>query len=415
CNCSIQKFNKFDRKNYFYPDQTKNYQISQFDLPICLGGHLDVEGTGFSGNPLPPKRIGITRIHMEEDPAKLTHFNDSTGVDYNRAGVPLLEVVSEPDMRTADEAYAYLTGLKQIMQYAGVSDCDMEKGQMRCDINISLREDESKPFGIKLEVKNLNSFSAAHKAIGYEYRRQARMLDNGKKLEQQTLRWDDDRGRTIVLRTKEEANDYRYFPEPDLPPIVFSDEELQKIKKSLPEGPAEKKEKYLQNYKLPEYDVDILTADKNLANYFEQTVQLGAPPKPLSNFIMSELLRELSNKKIKISECPVKPPAMAELFLFQKKKIINAKIAKKVFEEMFESGKSAKAIIKEKGLEQVTDSGEIETFIDIAIKENPTQVEQYKNGETKVINFFVGQVMKLSRGKANPPMVITSLKEKLKG
>ncbi|MBQ9789594.1 MAG: Asp-tRNA(Asn)/Glu-tRNA(Gln) amidotransferase subunit GatB [Lentisphaeria bacterium] len=412
-DCEIAKFSKFDRKSYFYPDLPKNYQISQYDLPFCSNGKIQLSGKGFSGAMLPDKTIGITRIHLEEDPAKLIHYAHQSGADYNRAGVPLIEIVSEPDMRSADEAYAYLTQLKEILQYGGISDCDMEKGQMRCDVNISLRPVGQKEFGTKAEIKNLNSFSAVHKAIEYEAWRQANILDNGGKIRQETLGWNDEAGETYLMRSKEQAHDYRYFPDPDLMPVTFTDEEIEAIRANLPELPAAMRARLVADYGLTEYDSQVLTSEKAIAEYFEKAAATAINKKILANWIISELLRELGNAKVDITESKVSPENLAELVNLIEKKVINGKIAKDVFVEMFATCAKAEDIVKEKGLVQVADSGAIREFVIEAIKANPKQLEQYKGGNEKLIQFFVGQVMKLSKGKANPQMAIELLKEEL--
>jgi len=413
CNCHIPNYSKFDRKSYFYPDMPKNYQISQYDLPFCLDGKIHICGEGFSGEPLPDKNIGLTRIHLEEDVAKLNHLGKTSGVDYNRAGVPLMECVSEPDMRSADEAYAYLTALKQIMQYAGISDCDMEKGQLRCDVNISLRPVGQEEFGTKIEIKNLNSFRAVHRSICHEIERQARLLDEGTTLRQETRGWNDDRGETYLMRTKEDAHDYRYFPEPDLMPVTFTDEEIEAIRKELPELPAQMRERFVKDYGLTDYDADVITHEKPVANYFNKAANATKNPKLVSNWILSELLRELSDAGISIDECKIAPEQLGAMVDLIEGGTISGKIAKTVFAKMFESGKDPKVIVEEEGLVQVTDESAIEAFVDQAIAANQPQVQQYKEGNPKVLQFFVGQVMKLSKGKANPPMVIQLLKSKL--
>ena len=301
--CEIAHFSKFDRKSYFYPDLVKNYQISQYDLPFCRGGKLRIGGTGFSGAPLPEKWIGITRIHLEEDPAKLNHTGGATGADYNRSGVPLLETVSEPDMRSADEAYAYLTRLKEIMQYGGISDCDMEKGQMRCDVNISLRPVGQQEFGTKIELKNLNSFRAAHRAIEYEYWRQSEILDRGGSISQETRGWNDDTGESYLMRSKEQAHDYRYFPDPDLMPVTLSEQEIEELRAALPELPDAMRRRFVADFGLTEYDAEVLTADRFVAAYFNRGAALAKSPKLLANWIISELLRELGEAKVAIDEC----------------------------------------------------------------------------------------------------------------
>ena len=412
-DCEIARFSKFDRKSYFYPDMPKNYQLSQYDLPFCEHGRVHIHGKGFSGEELEDHYIGITRIHLEEDVAKLTHFSGTSGVDYNRAGVPLMEIVSEPDMRTPDEAYAYLTALKQIMQYAEISDCDMEKGQMRCDVNISIRPKGQKEFGTKIEIKNLNSFRAAHRSLEYEIWRQAEVLDEGGSLQQETRGWNDDRGETYLMRTKEDAHDYRYFPCPDLLPVTFTDDQVEKISAELPELPEARRERFVNEYDITPYDAHVLTLDKATADYFDVGAKLVKTPKILANWIISELLRELSEAKITIGKCVVTPAMLAEMVGLLEQGSINGKIAKKVLAEMIKSGKSAAKIVEEKGLSQVSDESAIEGFVDQAIAENQPQVQQYLDGNPKIIQYFVGQVMKLSRGKANPQMVIKLLKEKL--
>lgn len=413
--CEIARFSKFDRKSYFYPDMPKNYQISQYDLPFCANGRIKVGGEnvkGFSGEPLPEKYIGITRIHLEEDVAKLNHQHGASGVDYNRAGVPLMETVSEPDMRTPDEAYAYLTALKEIMQYGGISDCDMEKGQMRCDVNVSLRKGPNEPFGTKIELKNLNSFRAVHRALEYEIWRQAQELDAGRTLQQETRGWNDDAGESYLMRTKEQAHDYRYFPDPDLMPVTFTDEEIEEFKSNLPELPAAMRTRLVESG-LTEYDASVITADRHLAKWFDAAAKCVKNPKILANWIISELLRELSAASLDITQSPVTPEGFAELVNAVDSGAISGKSGKDVLAEMFVSGKSANDIIKEKGLAQVSDAGAVEGFVDQAIAANPAQVEQFKAGNPKVLQFLVGQVMKFSKGKANPKLVSEILMKKL--
>jgi aspartyl-tRNA(Asn)/glutamyl-tRNA(Gln) amidotransferase subunit B len=411
--CKIANFSKFDRKSYFYPDMPKNYQISQYDLPFCEHGRIDFSGKGFSGEDMGDVSIGITRIHLEEDVGKLTHFSGYSGVDYNRAGVPLMEVVSEPDIRTPDEAYAYLTKLKQIMQYADVSNCDMEKGQMRCDVNVSVRKVGEKEFGTKIEIKNLNSFRAVHRSLEYEIWRQPEVLENGGTLQQETRGWNDDRGETYLMRVKEAAHDYRYFPDPDLMPVTFTDEEIEAFRASLPELPEAMRERFVKDFAITEYDSEVICQDKAVAMYFEAGAKQVKTPKLLANWIISELLRELSDSNTSIEDCKISPEQFAAMIQLIENNVISGKIAKDIFAEMFSTGKDAKTIVKEKGLEQVTDTGAIEAFVDQAIADNAPQVQQYKDGNAKVLQFFVGQVMKLSRGKANPKMVVELLKQKL--
>lgn len=413
CSCDIAKYSKFDRKSYFYPDMPKNYQISQYDLPFCANGVIKVGGKGFSGAEMADKAIGLTRIHLEEDVAKSTHFAGSSGIDYNRAGKPLMEIVSEPDMRSADEAYAYLTSLKQIMQYAAISNCDMEKGELRCDVNISIRPEGQKEFGTKVEIKNLNSFRAIHRSIDYEIARQKDVIESGGEIYQETRGWNDDQGETYLMRRKESAHDYRYFPEPDLMPVVFSDQDIEDIKAKLPELPEAKRDRFVNDFELTPYDAYVLTLEKSVADYFDEGAKATKSPKLLANWIISELLRELSSANISIDECVVKPADLAAMIELINDGTISGKIAKTVFAEMFQTGKAPKAIVEEKGLVQVSDTGAIEGFVDQAITDNPTQVQQFKEGNDKVLQYFVGQVMKLSKGKANPQMVVGMLKEKL--
>ena len=411
--CEIARFSKFDRKSYFYPDLAKNYQISQYDLPFCTKGRLAIGGTGFSGAPLPEKVVGITRIHLEEDPAKLSHMGSASGADYNRSGVPLLEIVSEPDMRSADEAYAYLCGIKEIMQYGEIGDCDMEKGQMRCDVNISLRPAGQEKFGTRIELKNLNSFRAAHRAVEYEFWRQSAMLDRGETVRQETRGWNDDSGESYLMRSKEEAHDYRYFPDPDLMPVTFADADIEEIRAGLPELPAAVRERFIRNYGLTDYDAGVMTQDRALAFWFDRAAKASASPKLVANWIGSELLRMLAEAKRPIDECRIAPEDLAELVDLIEKKTINGKIAKDVLPEMFATGKKPAEIVKAKGLVQVSDTGAIAAVVAEAVAANPAQVRQYKAGETKVLQFFVGQVMKLSKGKANPQLVIAELKKQL--
>ncbi len=413
CSCDIPLYSKFDRKSYFYPDMPKNYQITQFDLPFCIGGEVRLFGKGYSGSDLTDRVIGLTRIHLEEDVAKSTHFTKCSGIDYNRAGVPLMEIVSEPDMRTADEAYAYLTQIRQVMQYGEISDCDMEKGQMRCDVNISLKPEGQKEFGTKIEIKNLNSRKAVHGSIEHEIVRQQVLLDEGVTLEQETRGWNDDKEETYLMRIKEDAHDYRYFPEPDLMPVILTEKEIEHYKESLPELPKARKTRFVSQYALTEYDADVLTADKSLANYFDIGAKFAKKPKILANWILSELLRELSDSGIEINNCKIDAENFAILVNLIEDGTISGKIAKKVFLEMFKTGKEPKTIIKEKGLVQVSDESAIDSFVEQAINENEKQVEQYKSGKKEVLQYFVGQVMKLSRGKANPQIVIKLLKNKL--
>ena len=413
CSCEIQRKSKFDRKSYFYPDSPKNYQLTQYDMPFCLHGKVHISGTGFSGEPLPDKDIGLTRIHLEEDVGKLTHFGTHSGVDYNRAGVPLMEIVSEPDMRSADEAYAYLTSLKQIIQYADISDCDMEKGQMRCDVNISIRERGAEKFGTKVELKNLNSFRAVHRAITYEIKRQILVLSEGGEIEQETRGWNDDVGDSYTMRGKENAHDYRYFPEPDMLPVEFTEEDIEEFKRNLPELPAARRERFVRDYQITEYDAQVLTQEKPCAEYFEAAASTAKAPKLVANWIVGELMRELSESGHSFADCPLPPENLAAMVDLIQDGTINGKIGKTVFAEMFSTGKKPADIIREKGLVQVSDEGAVLKFVEDVIAGNPAQVQQYHEGRKNVLQYLVGQVMKASRGKANPQTVQKLLAEKL--
>jgi len=409
-NCSISQYSKFDRKNYFYPDLPKAYQISQFDKPICFNGFIEITTENYN------KKIGVTRLHLEEDAGKLIHSDDSTKniscVDYNRTGVPLAEIVSEPDMRSSEEAYIYLQNLKSIMKYLEVSDCNMEEGSLRCDVNISLRESSDHAFGEKVEIKNLNSFKAVKMAIDYEIQRQGRQLNNGESIIQETRLWDADKNETFSMRSKEEAHDYRYFPDPDLPPIRIDESYIHDIMKSLPELPDQKKERFISDYTLPEYDAGVLTSTRQLAEYFEKTVQSGAPAKKASNWILSELLARVEDTE-EMEQCQVQPSQLAKLIGLIDDDTISGKIAKTVFSEMINTGKDPEIIVEEKGLKQVTDFSFIEKLVDEVIANNTQSVEDYKSGKEKALKFLVGQIMKESRGKANPKIVNEILMKKL--
>ncbi len=410
-NCSISGYSKFDRKNYFYPDLPKNYQISQYDKPICGPGFIEIQVNGEN------RRIGITRLHLEEDAGKLIHAGNvpdgCSYVDLNRTGTPLAEIVSDPDMRSGDEAYEYLLKIKSIMKYIDVSDCNMEEGSLRCDVNISLRKKGTEKFGEKVEIKNLNSFKAVKAAISWEIERQSEILDTGGKIMQETRLWDSDKNRTNGMRSKEHAHDYRYFPDPDLVPIVLDMAYIGCIKNGLPELPDAKKERFISAYVLPAYDAGVLTSSRELAGYFEETVRGGANPKKASNWIMGEVLARIDDAGM-ISSFPVRPAMLSELINLIDNNTISGKIAKAVFDEMAVSGKSPGVIIEEKGLKQVTDSGEIEAVIDTVISNNEKSVNDYRNGVEKALKFLVGQVMKESKGKANPQMVNDILIRKLK-
>lgn len=394
--CEIARFSKWDRKNYFYPDMPKNYQISQYDLPLCIGGTVAIPG----------KKLGITRIHLEEDVAKSFHYETTSGVDFNRAGTPLMEIVSEPDMRTPEEAFEYLTALKEVLIGGGVSDCDMEKGQLRCDANVSVRPVGQEKFGEKIEIKNMNSISGVRRALAYEIQRQIAAAKRGEKMVQETRRWDDGAGVTSVMRTKEHAHDYRYFPEPDLMPVVVSDAWLAEIRSAVPELPEAKRQRFVEQYGLPEYDAEVLVADASVAAYYEQAAAGSKNPKAISNWVMTELMGKFADNRIT-------PAQLAELVAAIDGGQISGKMAKEVFAEMFATGKGATVIIKEKGLVQVSDAGALEALVEQAIAANPKSVADYRAGNASAINFLKGQVMKLSKGKANPQLVGEILARKL--
>ena len=414
-HCGIADRSIFARKNYFYPDLPKGYQISQYELPVCLRGHLEIE-TADGGR----KTVGITRIHMEEDAGKLLHGEtpETTGssfVDLNRACTPLLEVVSEPDMRSSDEAVAYLKKLHQIVVYLGVCDGNMEEGSFRCDANVSVRPWGQAAFGTRAEIKNVNSFRFVKQAIDYEVERQIELIEDGGKVIQETRLFDPNSGMTRSMRGKEEAHDYRYFPDPDLVPLVISSEWVEEVRKNLPELPEAKIERFMGEFGLPRYDAEVLSSEREMADYFEATVAAGAPAKPASNWVMGEVTRGLNTEGIAIAQCPVTPPMLAGMLGRIEDNTISGKIAKTVFDEMWKTGKDADTVIAEKGLKQVTDTGAIEAVIDEILAANPGQVEEYRSGKEKVFGFFVGQVMKASKGKANPAAVNELLKKKLQG
>ncbi|ADL69566.1 glutamyl-tRNA(Gln) amidotransferase, B subunit [Thermoanaerobacterium thermosaccharolyticum DSM 571] len=408
-NCEISKFSKMDRKNYFYPDLPKAYQISQYDLPLCKNGYVEIETSDGV-----KKKIGLTRIHIEEDAGKLMHENiDGSLVDYNRAGVPLIEIVSEPDMRTPEEAYLYLTKLKSVLEYSEVSDCKMQEGSLRVDTNVSVRPVGSNEFGTKIELKNLNSFKAVQRALEYEIKRQIKLIENREKIVQETRRWNEQKGVTESMRSKEEAHDYRYFPEPDLVPIIVSDEWKEEIRKSLPEMPEYKKERFVSQYGIPEYDASVITSSKPLADFFEKCALEYSSAKIISNWIMGEMMRLLKETGKEIDEVPIKPHQMASLLNLIDNGTITGSIAKTVFEDMFMTGKNPEEIVEEKGLKQLSNEDELREIAIKVIKDNPKSVEDYKNGKDKAIGFLVGQMMKATKGKANPQLANKLLKEEL--
>ena len=408
-NCQIAPHSIFARKNYFYPDLPKGYQISQFELPICEHGWMDIET-----EELGQKRVGITRIHMEEDAGKLLHNEgNSSSVDLNRACTPLLEVVSEPDMRSSDEAIAYLKQLHQIVVYLGICDGNLEEGSFRCDANVSIRPWGQKELGTRSELKNLNSFRFIKQAIEYEVERQIDVIDDGGKVVQETRLFDPDAGVSRSMRSKEEAHDYRYFPDPDLLPLQISEDWIEKVRNQLPELPEAKMVRFQDEMGLPAYDAGVLAAERPLAEYFEALVQLYSKPKICSNWVMGEVLGALKDKNMEIADCPVSPELLAGILQRIDDNTISGKIAKTVFEEIWQSGKTADQVIEEKGLKQVSDSGAIEVIVDAVIAANPGPVAEYQAGKEKLMGFFVGQVMKASKGKANPGMANQLLKKKL--
>jgi len=408
-NCSITRDSKFDRKNYFYPDSPDAYQISQFDKPIGANGFIEIEVNGET------KRIRINRVHLEEDAGKSSHATDgsATLVDLNRAGVPLIEIVSEADIRTPEEAKAYLEKLKAIMQYCEISDCKMEEGSLRCDANISLRPWGQEQFGTKRELKNMNSFSNVQKALEYEQSEQERLLESGEEIVQATMRWNDDTKKTVVMRSKEDAHDYRYFPEPDLVQLDIDEVWINDIRATIPELPAERKNRYISEFGLPSYDADVLTASKRVADFFEEAVASGAEAKQVSNWIMGDFLAYLNQHNLEIPEAKVKPAQLAAMIKMITDGKISSKIAKDVFKDMLESGNDPDKIVEEKGLVQISDEGEIAKVVEEVIVANPKSVEDFRAGKEKAIGALVGQVMKATKGKANPGLVNKLILERL--
>ena len=407
-NCEIARKSRFARKNYFYPDLPKGYQISQYDEPLCLSGHLEIDsGDG-------KKKIRITRIHLEEDAGKLVHeYSDfESHVDLNRAGVPLVEIVSEPDISTAEEAVEYVKKLRTILRYIEVCDGNMEEGSLRCDANVSVRPVGQSELGTKTEIKNLNSFRFIQRAIEYEIKRQESVLRSGGNVVQETRLFDSQKGVTFAMRSKEEAHDYRYFPDPDLLPVVVKEDYLEKIHLSLPELPEEKLSRFMDEFNIPRNDAETLSSSRPLAEYFEECAKYVKDKKAASNWILNEMLREVENED-SIAEFPVKPENLAELLELIGEGKVNRKTAKEIFSEMISEGRRAEEIVTEKGLTQITDEGEISSIISKLIEENPKEVERYRNGDTKLLSFFVGQVMKATRGKADPAVVNQMLRNSL--
>ncbi|MFH1618275.1 MAG: Asp-tRNA(Asn)/Glu-tRNA(Gln) amidotransferase subunit GatB [bacterium] len=435
-NCAIRGKSVFARKNYFYPDLPKNYQISQYEQPLAEKGGIEINlpgKEGGAGGAVPPladrrprsfaqgavKRIGITRAHLEEDAGKLLHavgseeLNHSL-VDFNRCGVPLLEIVSEPDMRSPEEAYAYLTEIRKILQWTGISRCDMEKGELRCDVNISLRPAGTEKFGEKVEVKNLNSFKAVRESLYYEIDRQTEALDAGQKINHETRLWNDRTGKTAGMRSKEDAHDYRYFPDPDLVPVVPDAGWVEKLKAGLPELPKKRKERFISQYSLSAYDAGVLSAERGLSEYFEHSVTAGALPKLAANWIGTDLLGRLNAEKLEIAESPVKPDSLAGLVKLIDSGRISGKMGKDVFEQMWKTGRTADEIVEASGMSQVSDSGQIQTWAKEAIAEGAKAADDYRKGNEKALGALVGAVMKKSKGKANPTLANSVLKELIK-
>ena len=408
-NCEITRYNKFDRKNYFYPDLPKAYQVSQLYLPICQNGHIDIEVNGVK------KSIRIKEIHMEEDAGKLIHdpWEDCTLVDYNRCGVPLLEIVSEPDFSNGEEVIAYLTKLKAILQYTGVSDCKMEQGSLRADVNLSVKPIGSKELGTRTEMKNINSFKAIARAIEGERARQIELIQEGKKVIQETRRWDDNKGASYAMRSKENAQDYRYFPEPDLVPIEIDDEWIERVRQSLPELPEAKKARYMSEYKLPEYDVDIITGSKDLVKIFEQAYEVCNNAKEVSNWIMGEVLRLASETSTLPEDISFDAKNLGKLILLVKNGVVNRNTAKEVFEKMFSDNVEPEQYIEQHNLKMVNDDSAVKEVVAKVIEANPDSIAQFKEGNEKVNKFLMGQCMKQLKGKANPAIVTKILDEEL--
>jgi len=407
--CRINLINKFDRKNYFYPDQAKNYQISQYDQPLCEGGQLEIQLKDRT------KTIRITRIHLEEDVAKNTHFSDGSGIDFNRAGTPLMEIVTEPDMENEDEAFAFLTALKQILAYGNISDCNLEQGNIRCDINSSVRPSHQSPLGTKVEIKNMNTFRGAHRALAYEIQRQIGEVQRGRVIPQETRRWDDDAGSSSSMRTKEYAHDYRYFPEPDLLPVELTQAQVDTWRSTLPEMPAARRERMVKAYQIPEYDAAVLAADRLVADFFEASAALCGKGKAVSNWMMTEMLRKLSEADGDIRQAKITPAALAELIKLVEAKTINQPAAKEVFAILFEQGGDPHAIVKSKGLVQVSDENAVQELVNQVVAGNEKSVADFKAGKGASLQFLIGQVMKLSKGKANPQIAKELLEKTIGG
>ncbi|MBE0447005.1 MAG: Asp-tRNA(Asn)/Glu-tRNA(Gln) amidotransferase subunit GatB [Actinobacteria bacterium] len=414
--CDISLYSQFHRKNYFYPDMPKNYQISQYDLPLCINGHVDLDMDDYE------TRIGVTRIHLEEDTGKLIHVGGAgriagaeySLVDFNRAGVPLMEIVSEPDIRTPEEAKVYAQKLRAILISLGVSDCSMEKGSMRVDANVSIRPKGSTEFGVKTELKNLNSFRSLQRALTYEIERQKKALEEGEVIVQETRHWDESKNRTSILRTKEYAHDYRYFPDPDLVPMQFDSSWIESLKAEIPELPDERKQRFIRRFGLPAHDANLLTATKAMGDFFEEAVSIYAgDPKAISNWILGDLSYYLNTENLEIDESAITPKHIVEMLKLIDNGTISGKIAKEIFPEMFETGKMPQAIVEERGMTQISGEDEIAKIIDTVLAENAAVVQEYREGKERAFGFLVGQAMRLTKGRANPQLVNKLLREKL--
>ncbi|MDQ2919744.1 MAG: Asp-tRNA(Asn)/Glu-tRNA(Gln) amidotransferase subunit GatB [Verrucomicrobiota bacterium] len=417
-DCDIPVISKFDRKNYFYPDVAKNYQITQYDQPLCTNGRVPLHDLAYPKDAqknidTPDKQVSLVRIHLEEDVAKNIHFENSTGIDFNRAGTPLMEIVTLPEIDSPEEAFAFLTSLKQILIAGEVSDADMEKGQLRCDCNVSVRPNEQSELGAKIEIKNMNSISGVRRALAFEISRQRDALARGEKLQQETRGWDDDAGETFLMRTKEFAHDYRYFADPDLLPVE-TETLLEEARVRLPELPQTKRARFTQQYEISAYDAGVLANDLELATYFERAAKGVRKPKSIANWILNDLQSALGNSERSLADCPIPPEALDELVRQVEDGAISSKQAKEVFAEMFASGKSAGEIVREKGIAQLSDPSEIEALCDQVIVANPKPAADFRNGNAASLNFLKGQVMKLSKGKANPQLAGEILERKLK-
>ena len=414
-NCKINLINIFHRKNYFYPDLPKAYQISQYDIPLGVNGDIEIS--------LPEnqekRKIGITRVHLEEDAGKLVHEGDITSssyslVDYNRCGIPLAEIVTEPDFSSPEEARIFLMKLRSIVQHLGVCDGNMEEGSMRCDANVSIRDTKTGTLGIKTEVKNMNSFRAVKKALQFEVDRQKKLLSEGEKVIQETRHWDESKNITVSMRSKEEAHDYRYFPEPDLLPLQVDLKMIEETRKNLPELPEERKNRFIKDYQIPEYDAEILTSSKALGDYYEKTTSLYSNSKILSNWIMGELIRYLNEDKVEVEDSPISPDNLVEMLKLIDKGVISSKMAKEVFEKMFKTAKGASQIVKESGIIQITDENELIEIVDRVINENPKSIEDFNQGKEKALHYLVGQVMRYTDCRAKPDFVFNALKQRIK-